>query len=124
MNEWLQLLTKINDKKEVQAVVEEKIAEIETAHVIKLSEMENRHNILVASLREIIKRQAAEKSELALIMRQNKKALLTAIEAQLDESYKMFAQNFENFFHERREQLGTLNNNLEQQVYMKEFCYF
>merc|ERR1712173_218665 len=60
MNEWLMSL-EINDKEELLARVEEKIIEIETAHVIEISEMESRHSILVRSLRDIIKRQAAEK---------------------------------------------------------------
>jgi len=112
MNGWL-LSLEINDKEELLARVEEKITEIETAHVIEISEMENRHSILVTSLKDIIKRQAAEKSELILMMKQNKKALLTAIEAQLDETNKRFEQNYETFFQDRRQKLENINNLLE-----------
>jgi len=113
MNGWL-LSLEINDKEELLARVEEKITEIETAHVIEISEMENRHSILVTSLRDIIKRQAAEKSELILMMKQNKRALLTAIEAQLDETNKRFEQNYESFFQDRRQKLENINNWLEK----------
>jgi len=115
LNEWLQSLAKINVKEEMHAAVAEKIVEIEIAHAIKLSEMENRHKVLVSSLKEIIKRQDSEKGELVLIMKENKKALLTAIEAQLNEANAKFEQDHQSFFRERNKQLETLNKNLEKQ---------
>jgi len=116
LNEWLQSLAKIDVKEEMHSAVAEKIVEIEIAHAIKLSEMENRHKVLVASLKEIIKRQESERSELVLMMKENKKALLTAIEAQLDEAHTRFEQNHESFFRERNKQIETLNKNLEKQA--------
>lgn len=116
LNEWLQSLAKINVKEEMHTAVAEKIVEIEIAHAIKLSEMENRHKILVSSLKEIIKRQESERSELVLMMKEYKKALLTAIEARLDEAHTKFEHNHQSFFRERNKQLETLNKNLEKQA--------
>jgi len=116
LNEWLQSLAKINVKEEMHTAVAGKIVEIEIAHAIKLSEMENRHKVLVASLKEIITRQESERHELVLMMKENKKALLTAIEAQLDEAHTRFEKNHESFFRERNKQIETLNKNLEKQA--------
>jgi len=116
LNEWLQSLAKIYDTEEMHAAVAEKIVEMEIAHAIKLSEMENRHKVLVSSLREIIKRQASEKGELVLMMKENKKALLTAIEAQLDDANTKFEHVHQSFFQERNKQLEALNTNLEKQA--------
>jgi len=114
MSEWLKSLTEIRNKDQLITAVGAKVAEVETKHAIELSEIENKHKILITSLRDIIRRQSSEKSEISRIMKENKKALLTAIEEELNESSKKFEQSYEGYLQMKANQLEAIDRKFDQ----------
>lgn len=112
---WLIKLSKL-EKHAIIGQVAKRIDDIQTAHAIRMSEMENTHRAIVKELRETVMRQENALVDYSEMLKQHKRSLVQAFEAGFDKMQKSFDDGIEKANKEMADSISEYSETRFKQV--------